>query len=136
MLNCNDLVVLAHTDYMIDVSEQRSWGEHRVLETRHLSTLRAGGVDIICDHVGGRTKMFSTFQLKKMLSFSDSMERALHGVDCMCGRKSSRVAKKIKMIETIDDVKILKNQNQLGLVLCLQGGSPIKEDSSHLRIFY
>ena len=134
-MNYKDLVVLAHTDYLIDVSERRSWGEHRVLETRHLSTLRAGGVDIICDHVGGRTKMFSTFPLKKMLSFSDSMERALHGVDCMW-QEVSESGTKIKMIETIDDVEKLRNQNKLGLVLCLQGGSPIKEDISLIRIFY
>jgi membrane dipeptidase len=134
-MNYEKLTVLAHTDYMIDVSERRSWGEHRVLEERHLPTLRAGGVDIICDHVGGRTKMFSTFPIKKMLSYADSMERALYGVDCMRQEVEESTAK-IKLIERFDDIKALKEQNKLGLVLCLQGGSPIKEDVSLLRIFY
>jgi len=134
MTNRN-LTVLAHTDYMIDVSERRSWGEHRVLETRHLPILRAGGADIICDHVGGRTKMFSTFPLKKMLSFSDSTERALHGVDCMW-QDANESSKDIRILQNFDDIESLRKENKIGIVLCLQGGSPIKEDLALLRIFY
>jgi len=131
----NDLVVLAHTDYLIDIAERRSWGEKRVLENRHLPSLKAGGVNIICDHVGGRTRMFSTFPLKKMLSFADPMERALHGIDCML-QEAVESASNLKIIESINDVEVLKTEDKLGIILCLQGGSPIKEDLSLLRIFY
>ncbi|MGY5881415.1 MAG: dipeptidase [Candidatus Thorarchaeota archaeon] len=135
MINYDEFVVLAHTDYLIDIAERRSWGEKQVLENRHLSTLKAGGVDIICDHVGGRTRMFSTFPLKKMLDSADSMERSLHSLDCMW-EEAKESSEKLAIIQHIKDIESLKAQDKLGIVLCLQGGSPIKEDLALLRTFY
>lgn len=131
----DDLVVLAHTDYLVDVSERRSRGETQVLEKYHLGALRKGGVNIICDHVGGETRMFTTFPLKKMLDTADYLERALDGIDYMM-QEASESSNEILIVTSIDDVERAKSESKLGIVLALQGGSPIKEDLALLRTFY
>ena len=48
------IVVVGHSDIVAsDVDWRRESGERGVLDRRHLPTLRAGGVTVICDHVGG-----------------------------------------------------------------------------------
>src|SRR5262252_10188192 len=48
------IVIVGHTDIVAsDVDWRRESGERGVLDRRHLPTLRAGGVTVICDHVGG-----------------------------------------------------------------------------------
>lgn len=130
----NNLTILAHTDYLIDVAERRSRGEVRVMEHRHVPTLKSGGVDIICDHVGGDTNMFSTFPLDKILTSSDLLERALNGVDCMCSEAEE--SSELIVVRDMADIEKVRKSEQVGIILCLQGGSPIRMDLSLLRIFY
>ncbi len=133
--NLEDVVVLAHTDYLVDVAERRSRGDVRIMEKYHLPTLRKGGVNIICDHVGGETRMFSTFPLAKLLTNADHLERALNGIDCMI-QEADESSNVISIVTTIKDVETIKKSNRLGIILCLQGGTPIKRDLSLLRTFY
>ncbi|MHA1977774.1 MAG: dipeptidase [Candidatus Hodarchaeales archaeon] len=128
------LVALSHTDYLIDVAERRSQGEKGVMERRHLPTLRKGGINIICDHVGGETRMFSTFPLKSILSNADHLQRSLYGVDCMI--QEANESEKISIITDTKDILEVKQDQKLGIILCLQGGSPIKTDLALLRTFY
>lgn len=131
----NGYVVLTHSDYLIDVSERRSEGEERVIERRHLPSLRKGGVDIICDHVGGETRMFTTFPIKSILSNPDYLQRALDGIDFMI-QEVNESSKEILIVTNIKDVKEVKKDQKLGIILCLQGGRPIKKDLALLRAFY
>ncbi|MFW9853603.1 MAG: dipeptidase [Candidatus Thorarchaeota archaeon] len=126
---------LSHTDYLIDVAERRSQGEKRVMERRHLPSLRKGGIDLICDHVGGETRMFTTFPIKSILSNPDYLQRALDGIDYMF-QEETESNEKITIITNIKEAEELKRSNKLGIVLCLQGGKPIKRDLALLRAFY
>ncbi len=130
-----EFTVLAHTDYLVDVSERRSRGERKVLEKFHLPALRQGGVNIICDHVGGETRMFTTFPLKKMLDCADHLERALDGIDYM-RQEANESSTEILIVTSMDDIERARNENKLGIILALQGGNPIKEDLALLRTFY
>jgi membrane dipeptidase len=129
------LVALAHTDYLIDISERRSHGETHVIQNHHLPTLRKGGVNLICDHVGGETRMFTTFPLKKILSNADYLERALDGIDCMI-QETNESPQDLMIVTKASDFTRLKNGNKLGIILALQGGNPIKQDLALLRTFH
>jgi membrane dipeptidase len=131
----DSLVVLAHTDYLVDVSERRSHGETRVLEKRHLSTLKRGGINIICDHVGGETRMFSTFPLQKIASNADYLERALDGIDFMM-QEANESPDDLLIVTTASDIERIRTDGRLGVVLALQGGTPIREDLALLRTFH
>src|SRR5262249_31592058 len=53
-LHAEAIVVVGHSDIVAsDVDWRRESGERGVLDRRHLPTLRAGGVTVVCDHVGG-----------------------------------------------------------------------------------
>jgi membrane dipeptidase len=130
-----DLVILTHTDYLIDVSERRSHGETEVLKKHHLPILQKGRVNVICDHVGGETRMFTTFPLKKMLDTADYLERALDGIDYMM-QEASESKESILIVTETDDFERVKKENKLGIILALQGGNPIKRDLALLRTFY
>jgi len=129
------LVVLAHSDYLIDVAERRSRGETRVLEKRHLASLKKGGVSVICDHVGGDTRMFSTFPLEKIGTSCTPLERALYGVDCML-QEAQESSDEVLIVRDFMDIQQVRESHRLGIVLSLQGGSPIGQDLSLLRTFY
>lgn len=135
MVQMNELAVLAHTDYLIDVSERRSNGETHVLEKYHLPTLRKGGINIICDHVGGETRMFTTFPIKKILSNADYLERGLDGVDYMI-QEANENSNDILIVTSMEDIERVRKERKLGIVLALQGGNPIKEDLALLRTFH
>lgn len=135
MRSSDSLRVIAHTDYLIDVAERRSRGENRVMERRHLPVLESGGVDLICDHVGGDTDMFQTFPLNKILTHSGPLERSLSGLDCML-QEADESKEKISIVKSFDDVERIAKNGQRGIILCLQGGSPIGEDLSLLRVFH
>lgn len=128
-------VFLSHTDYPIDIAEQRSKGRNKVFETRHLEALRKGGVNFICDHLGGETNMFSTFPVSLMLKQADYLERTLNGIDCMI--QEARESKdKILLIKTVNDIEEALSSDRLGIILSIQGGKPIRENIALLRIFY
>ncbi|MBI3967651.1 MAG: hypothetical protein HY329_18595 [Chloroflexi bacterium] len=56
-LGRDTIVVAAHTDIIAsDVDYWRVQGQSAVLERRHVPTLRAGGVDVFCDHIGGDSR--------------------------------------------------------------------------------
>jgi membrane dipeptidase len=131
----NALVALAHTDYLIDISERRSRGETHVIENHHLPTLRKGGVNLICDHVGGETRMFTTFPLQKILSNADYLERALDGIDYMV-QEVNESPQDLLIVTKASDLDRVKVENKLGIILALQGGNPIKQDLALLRTFY
>lgn len=130
-----ELVVLAHSDYLVDISEKRSRGETKVIERYHLPTLRKAGVNIICDHIGGETKMFTTFPLKKMLDTADHLERALDGIDYMI-QEANESSDDILIVTAAEDFERVKRENKLGIILAIQGGNPIKEDLALLRTFH
>ena len=53
-LHRDAIVIVGHSDIVAsDVDWRRESGERKVLEKRHLPTLRKGGVTVICDHIGG-----------------------------------------------------------------------------------
>ncbi len=129
------IVFLAHTDYPIDIAEQRSKGKNKVMEERHLAALRKGGVNFICDHVGGETNMFSTFPVSLMLKQADYLERTLNGIDCML-QEAEESKDEILIVRKKSDFDNAVSSGRLGIILSIQGGMPIRSNLALLRTFY
>lgn len=131
----NTYTILAHTDYAVDVGESRSRGLVRVMARKHIPVIRAGGVDVICDHVGGDTRLFSTFPIQMLLSSSTPLERALHNIECMF-EEESESPEQFSIIRSFSDIRNAKEAGKLGVILSLQGGMPINHDLALLGIFH
>jgi membrane dipeptidase len=128
----NAIVVVGHSDIVAsDVDWRRESGERRVLDRRHLPTLRAGGVTVICDHVGGdapygylpATRLSTTYLQRFMRALDHTLsevEESAHFI----------VAK------TTADIRRAKREAKIALVICLEGGAPLEQEISYLRNFY
>jgi membrane dipeptidase len=126
------IVVVGHSDIVAsDVDWRRESGEGRVLERRHLPTLRAGGVTVICDHIGGdapygylpATRLSTTY-LQRFMRALDHTHAELEG------------SAHFILAKTTADIRRAKRDGKIALVICLEGGSPLEQEISYLRNFY
>jgi membrane dipeptidase len=126
------IVVVGHSDIVAsDVDWRRESGERGVLERRHLPTLRAGGVTVICDHVGGDAPYgylpatrLSTTHVQR---FMRALDHALAEVE-----ESAHLI----LARTTADIRRAKREGRIALVICLEGGAPLEQEISYLRNFY
>lgn len=128
----NAIVVAGHTDIAAcDVDWRRIMGETRVLERRHLPTLRKGGVTVICDHVGGdahygylpATRLYTN----PLQRFMRALDHALLELD-----ESNDVI----LATSVDDIYRAKRDGKLAYVICMEGAGPLEEEIGYLRNFY
>jgi hypothetical protein len=84
-LHEDSIVIVGHSDIIAsDVDWRRESGERRVLERRHLPTLRAGGVTVVCDHIGGdapygylpATRLSTTYLQRFMRALDHTIPRS------------------------------------------------------------
>lgn len=128
----NRIVVAAHTDIMGSVVDRyRQRGEAGVFEKRHAPILRAGGVDVFVDHLGGDTRY--GFVPAPGLK-SDPLSRAMRLFDHALVEEQDSGAYRI--IRSIDDIFEAKAEGKLGMVMALEGGSPLNGDLAMLRHFF
>lgn len=126
------IVVAAHTDIIAsDVYYWRLRGETAVLEQRHVPTLRAGGVTVICDHLGGDTPYayvpntnFTTSPLQRALRLFDDAHR------------EAEESPSIVLAQSVGDIRRAQREGKIALVLCLEGGMPLENELAYLRNFH
>jgi len=125
-------VVVGHTDIVAsDVDSRRESGMTRVLETRHLPTLRSSGASVVCDHVGGDAPYG---YLPATRLSTDSLQRFMRALDhthCELAESEAFI-----LVETVDDIHRAKREGRIGFVICLEGASPLQEEISYLRNFH
>lgn len=126
------IVIVGHSDIVAsDVDWRRESGESRVLERRHLPTLRAGGVTAICDHLGGDALYGYLPATRLTTSYLQRFMRALD-------HAHSEIAESGHLIlaRTTADIRRAKREGKLAVVLCLEGGAPLEQEISYLRNFW
>lgn len=126
------IVVVGHSDIIAsNVDYFRATGERRVLERRHLPTLRQGGATVICDHLGGDTRYA---YLPAIALTTSPLRRIMRVLDhAHCEAKESEA---IVLVDTVDDIRRAKREGKIALVLCIEGASPLEDDLSYLRNFH
>jgi membrane dipeptidase len=133
-LHRDSTVIAAHTDYIADVVERRSRGERGVIVQRHLAILKQGGVDVICEHVGGDTAYFAGFPFRSMFP-QDPLRYALQAIEYMYAEIEESEGQ-LLLATTVDDIQHAKGMGKLAVVFCFEGGMPLGNDLSSLGTFY
>ncbi|MBI4182687.1 MAG: membrane dipeptidase [Proteobacteria bacterium] len=126
------IVVVGHTDIVAsDVDWRRESGETKVMERRHLPTLRAGGATVICDHVGGDARYgylpatrLHTTPLQRFMRALDHTFREIEESDSFI------------LATTVADIRRAKREGKVAFVLCLEGAMPLENEISYLRNFH
>jgi membrane dipeptidase len=126
------IVVVGHSDIIAsDVDWRREAGERNVLDRRHLATLRAGGVTVICDHVGGDAPYG---YLPATRLSTDYLQRFMRALDHTYSELSE--SDTFVLATTTDDIRRAKREGKMAVVICLEGASPLQNEISYLRNFY
>jgi membrane dipeptidase len=131
-LHSESIVIVGHSDIVAsDVDWRRESGERRVLDQRHLRTLRAGGVTAVCDHIGGDAP-YGYLPATKLTT--DYLQRFMRALD----HTYSELAESEHFIlaTTTEDIRRAKREGKIAFVICLEGGAPLEEEISYLRNFY
>lgn len=126
------IVVVGHSDLVAsDVDWRRESGETRVLERRHLPTLRAGGVTVVCDHIGGDAPYG---YLPATRLSTDALQRFMRALDHAYSELEESEA--FVLATTVDDIRRAKADGRIALVICLEGGAPLQNEIACLRNFH
>ena len=126
------IVVVGHSDIVAsDVDWRRESGERGVLDRRHLPTLRAGGVTVICDHVGGDAPYGYLPATRLSTSYLQRFMRALDHTHAEIAESSHFI-----LASTTADIHRAKREGKIAIVICLEGGAPLEQEISYLRNFY
>jgi membrane dipeptidase len=147
-------IVALHTDYIGDISERRSRGEKRIMETRHVPKLLEGGITAICDHVIGETFECLCFPLNRLINTpyssvnfpmrkhygwtrfhaTNPSEHALQLMDYVLSDLEESSG--ISPVSTVEEIVEAKREGEIAMILCAQGCAAIEDDLSILRNFY
>ncbi len=132
-LHRKSVVIAGHTDYIADVVERRSRGEHGVIVRRHLPILKQGGINVICEHLGGDTAYFAGFPFRSMIP-QDPLRYALQAIDYMYAEIEESKGQ-LLLATTVDDIQHAKDTGKVAVVFCFEGGMPLGNDLGFLRTF-
>ncbi|MBV9860475.1 MAG: dipeptidase [Alphaproteobacteria bacterium] len=126
------IVVAGHTDIAAcDVDWRRVSGETRILDRRHLPTLRAGGVTVICDHVGGDAHYG---YLPATRLYTNPLQRFMRALDHAV--TDLEESDGFILATTVDDIHRAKRDGKVAFVICMEGAGPLEEEIGYLRNFY
>jgi membrane dipeptidase len=126
------IVVVGHSDIVAsDVDWRRESGERGVLDRRHLPTLCAGGVTVICDHVGGDAPYGYLPATRLSTSYLQRFMRTLDHTHAEIAESAHFI-----LARTTADIHRAKREGKIAIVICLEGGAPLEQEISYLRNFY
>ena len=128
----DSIVIVGHSDIVAsDVDWRRESGETHVLERRHLPTLRAGGVTVVCDHIGGDAPYG---YLPATRLSTDPLQRFMRALDHAYSELEESAA--LVLATTVEDIRRAKTDGKTALVICLEGGAPLQNEIAYLRNFH
>jgi membrane dipeptidase len=131
-LHAKAIVVVGHSDIVAsDVDWRRESGENRVLDRRHYPTLKAGGVTVVCDHVGSDAPYGYLPATRLWTSYLQRFMRALDHTLTEIEQSEHFI-----LATTTADIQRAKREGKIAFVICLEGGSPMEQEVSYLRNFY
>ncbi|MCO5093157.1 dipeptidase [Bosea sp. (in: a-proteobacteria)] len=131
-LHRESIVIVGHSDIIAsDVDWRRESGERKVLERRHMPTLRKGGVTVICDHIGGDAPYG---YLPATQYRTTHLQRFMRTLDHTYGDLSD--SEHFTLVLGVDDIARAKREGKIGVVICLEGGAPLEGEISYLRNFH
>ena len=102
-----------------------------MLDRRHLPTLRAGGVTVVCDHVGGDAPYGYLPATRLSTSYLQRFMRALDHTHAELEQSDHFI-----LAKTTADILRAKRERKIAFVICLEGGAPLEQEISYLRNFY
>lgn len=126
------IVVAAHTD--IIASDSYYWrikGETGVMERRHLPLLRAGGITVICEHVGGDAPYG---YIPPTLPYTTPLHRAMRFIDY--AYMEAEESESFTVATSVKDIHKAKEEGKIAIVLCFEGASPLEDEISFLHNFH
>lgn len=126
------VTVAAHTDIMGSVVDgYRLKGQTGVFERHHSQILRAGGVTVFCDHLGGDSRYgympptgLRTNPLQRALRLFDHAELEANQSDSLL------------IVRSMADVARAVQDGKLALIMGMEGGSPLNGELAYLRALY
>lgn len=131
-LHRDAIVVVGHSDIgASDIDLRREGGDRRVLDARHGRTLRAGGVTVICDHVGGDA---AYGYLPATRLSTDPHQRFMRALDHVLNDLAE--SEHFVLATSTDDIRRAKLDGKIALVICLEGAAPLQNEISYLRHFH
>ena len=126
------VVVAAHTDIMGSVVDRyRVKGETNVFERRHADILRAGGVQVFCDHLGGDSRYG---YLPATGLRTDPLQRALRLFDHTYQEEEE--SESLVIAKSIVDIENAVLDGKFAIILGMEGGSPLNGELAYLRAFH
>ena len=131
-VNNDPIVVAAHTDIIASVVDRfRVKGETNVFARRHEPILRAGGVQVFCDHLGGDSRYgympatgLRSDPLRRAMRMFDHAHQEADGTDSLMVARS------------VADIRRAAADGQLAMIMGMEGGSPLQGELSHLDGFH
>jgi len=120
-----NLVIDAHFDLLMDVSNQRKFGIHKVIENDHLDNFRKGGVNVVVSSLFIENFLTPEISLRESLDQISSFYQELE--------ESSDY---LMLCKSYDDIIEAKENNKIGIFLSFEGVDPLYNDLNLLDIFY
>ena len=124
-LNARSFVVDAHFDLPWDVANQRERGHTQVIANQYLDRFREGGFDLIVAAI-----FIENFFLPEM-----GLRRALDQISYL-EEELDPLSAEITLCRSLEDIRQIKDDARMGLMLSLEGADPLQGDLQLLRIFY
>ncbi len=124
-LNARSFVVDAHFDLPWDVANQRDRGHTQVIANQYLDRFREGGFNLIVAAI-----FIENFFLPEM-----GLRRALDQISYL-EEELDHLAAEILLCRSLEDIRQIKDDARMGLMLSLEGADPLQGDLQLLRIFY
>lgn len=123
------IIIAGHTDIIPSgVDHWRLQGEKAVLEKRHLPRLRKGGINVICEHLGGDTRYGIVPSTKLNTT---PLQRLMRMIDH--AHMEAEESESIIIVKTLEDIQRAKETGKIGIVMCLEGGSALEEEIAILH---
>jgi membrane dipeptidase len=126
-IHSQTIVTDAHSDYAIHMLLEQRRGRDDVFYKDHLPRLRSAGVRLEVMTVGGDFTLAGTDCRSPLNVFA--------ALDCV-QREIERRPRELMLVRTVADLESLAKDRVVGLMLALEGATPIDADFCLLRTYY
>jgi membrane dipeptidase len=113
-----------HADLPADVAKFRDLGERHVLDRRHLSKLRKGGV----------TSLVAPIWVESEFKPDGAMKRALHVIDCFY--EDLAESEHFQVVTTRGALLRAEASGKIAVIIGSEGGEFLEDDVGLIRVFH